>query len=264
MNREGGRLAGQAAVVTGAESGIGEVIATTLAREGCRVAVNYFRDAAQADAVVADVKALGVDAFAVRADVRSKADVTAMTQAAANRFGRLDIFVNNAGVQTFAPLLDVTEEEWDLVIDTNLKGCFLCTQAAGRVMTKAGRGVIINIGSGCNKVPFPTLVAYTASKGGIEMLTKVSALELAPHVRVNCVAPGAIEVERTRHELPDYAGAFARITPLGRVGYADDIASAVLFLAAESGRFITGQTLNVDGGLFIQPPSLGGKGEMGQ
>ena len=119
------------------------------------------------------------------------------------RFGRLNIHVNNAGVQTWKRLLDVTEEEWDLVIDTNLKGCFLCTQAAARHMKDQGGGAIVNIGSGCNKLAFPDLVAYTASKGGIEMFTKVAAVELGPHgIRVNCVAPGAVEVERTKLEDP--------------------------------------------------------------
>jgi 3-oxoacyl-[acyl-carrier protein] reductase len=247
-------LSGCAAVITGAESGIGASIALALARAGCRVCVNYFRSADRADAVVAQIRSLGVDAMMVQADVRSASDVAAMMQAAVDRFGRLDILVNNAGVQTFKPFLEVTEEEWDLVIDTNLKGCFLCTQAAARHMKPQGSGVVINIGSGCNKVPFPSLVAYTASKGGMEMLTKVSALELAPEVRVNCVAPGAIEVERTKLELPDYAGTFARMTPLRRVGYGDDVADAVVFLVSDAARFITGQTIAVDGGLFTQPP----------
>ena len=132
------------------------------------------------------------------------------------RTGALDILVNNAGVQTWTPFLDVSEEEWDLVIDTNLKGCFLCTQAAARQMKVRGRGTIVNIGSGCNKVPFPHLVAYTASKGGIEMLTKVAAVELGPHgIRVNCVAPGAIDIERTRLEEANYAETWGRVTPLG-------------------------------------------------
>jgi len=170
------------------------------------------------------------------------------------RFGRLDILVNNAGVQTWTPFLDVTEDEWDMVIRTNLKGCFLCTQAAARHMRGRG-GAIVNIGSGCNKVPFPGLVAYTASKGGIEMLTKVAAVELAAHrIRVNCVAPGAIEVERTRLELDDYAGTWGAVTPLGRIGTPVDVAQAVRFLASDDSGFITGQTLWVDGGLFTQPP----------
>ena len=130
-----------------------------------------------------------------------------MIDAAVARFGRLDLLVNNAGVQTWTPLLEVTEAEWDRVIATNLKGCFVCTQTAARHMKDHGGGSIVNIGSGCNKIAFPRLVAYTASKGGIEMLTKVAAVELGPlGIRVNCVAPGAVEIERTKLELPDYGG----------------------------------------------------------
>jgi NAD(P)-dependent dehydrogenase (short-subunit alcohol dehydrogenase family) len=251
-------LDGLAAVVTGADRGIGRGIATGLARAGCRVAVNYQRSPEMANVVVADLAGHGVDAFAVQADVRRRDEVTAMIDRVVERFGRLDVLVNNAGVQTWRPFLDVTEDEWDLVIDTNLKGCFLCTQAAARHMRANGGGSIVNIGSGSNKTPFPSLVAYTASKGGIEMLTKVSALELGRfQIRVNCVAPGAVEIDRTRLEMPDYAGTMGRITPLGRVGTPSDIADAVVFLAGEGARFITGQTIAVDGGLFVQPPSAG-------
>jgi len=250
-----GPLAGLAVLVTGADRGIGRGIALEVARAGGRVGVNYVGGRERADAVVAEIRDVGVDAVALGADVRVAADVAAMVQSAVDRFGRLDVLVNNAGAQTWTPLLDVTEQEWDLVIETNLKGCFLCTQAAARHMKLQGGGAIINIGSGCNKVPFPGLVAYTASKGGIEMLTKVAALELAAYrIRVNCVAPGAVEIERTRLERPDYAGTMARITPLGRVGTPEDIAGAVVFFASAAGDFITGQTLAVDGGLFIQPP----------
>jgi len=251
----GRSLEGLAAVVTGAATGIGRVVARVLAQAGCRVAVNYIGPADQADAAVREAAALGVDAFAVMADVRRPDEVRAMIDAAADRFGRLDVLVNNAAVQREGAFLDVTEDDWDVVIDTNLKGPFLCTQAAARHMITAGGGSVVNIGSGCNYIPFPTLVSYTASKGGLEMLTKVSSLALAPHqIRVNCVAPGAILVERTRHELPDYEGYFASLTPMGRVGTPEDVAGAVVFLASSASRFITGQTIGVDGGLFTQPP----------
>ena len=177
-----------------------------------------------------------------------------MFQAVFQQFPRLDILVNNAGVQTWKALLDLEEREWDRTIATNLKGCFLCTQRAGRHMKEQGGGRIINIGSGCNKVAFPKLVDYTASRGGIEMFTKVAAVELGPHrITVNCVAPGAIETERTKTEAADFAGTWANLTPLGRVGTPADVANAVVFLAGESSAFITGQTIWVDGGLFSKP-----------
>jgi NAD(P)-dependent dehydrogenase (short-subunit alcohol dehydrogenase family) len=248
-------LDGPSALVTGADRGIGKGIALALVRAGHRVAINYIDSSALADQVVAEIAALGGQAIAVKGDVRSAASVDRMVAAVIDRFGRLDVHVNNAGVQTWKPLLDVTEEEWDFVIDTNLKGCFLCTQAAARHMKDHGGGSIINIGSGCNKIAFPDLVAYTASKGGIEMFTKVSAVELGPYgIRVNCVAPGAVEVERTRLEDPDYAGTWGRITPLGRVGQPDDIGRVVAFLAGPEAAFVTGQTIWVDGGMYARAP----------
>jgi NAD(P)-dependent dehydrogenase (short-subunit alcohol dehydrogenase family) len=247
-------LRGRAALVTGGGRGIGRAIALELGRAGADVAVNYYVEPERAEATAADITALGVRGMAVAGDVGDAADAQRMIDEVVTRFGRIDILVNNAGTQTWTPFLEVTEREWDLVIRTNLKGCFLCTQAAARHMRSTG-GAIVNIGSGCNKVPFPGLVAYTASKGGIEMLTKVAAVELAPYrIRVNCVAPGAVDVERTRMELDDYAGTWGAVTPLGRIGEPADVARAVRFLATDDSAFVTGQTLWVDGGLFTQPP----------
>jgi len=247
-------LRGRAALVTGGGRGIGRAIALELGRAGADVAVNYYVEPERAEATAADITALGVRGMTVAGDVGDAADAQRMIDEVVTRFGRIDILVNNAGTQTWTPFLEVTEREWDLVIRTNLKGCFLCTQAAARRMRSTG-GVIVNIGSGCNKVPFPGLVAYTASKGGIEMLTKVAAVELAPYrIRVNCVAPGAVDVERTRLELDDYAGTWGAVTPLGRIGEPADVARAVRFLATDDSAFVTGQTLWVDGGMFTQPP----------
>jgi NAD(P)-dependent dehydrogenase (short-subunit alcohol dehydrogenase family) len=246
-------LRGRAALVTGGGRGIGREIALELARAGADVAVNYYVEPERAEATAADITALGVRGMAVAGDVGHAADVGRMLDEVVARFGRIDILVNNAGTQTWAPFLEVTERDWDLVIRTNLKGCFLCTQAAARHMRSTG-GVIVNIGSGCNKVPFAGLAAYTASKGGIEMLTKVAAVELGAYrIRVNCVAPGAVAVERTRLESDDYAGTWGAVTPLGRVGEPADVARAVRFLASDDSEFVTGQTLWVDGGLFTQP-----------
>jgi NAD(P)-dependent dehydrogenase (short-subunit alcohol dehydrogenase family) len=246
----------RAALVTGASRGIGKEIALELARHGWRVAINYYHDPVPwADGTLAELRGLGVDAIAVEADIRSGAQVAGMFEQAVARFGRLDLLVNNAGVQTFKALLEVTEEEWDLVVDTNLKGCFLCTQQAGLYMKDHGGGVIVNLGSGCGKLAFPRLVAYTASKGAIEMFTKMAAVELGEYgIRVNCLAPGAIESERTRQEDVDYAGKWSKLTPMARVGVFADIAPTVLFLASEGASFISGQTIGIDGALFARAP----------
>jgi NAD(P)-dependent dehydrogenase (short-subunit alcohol dehydrogenase family) len=247
-------LESKTALVTGASKGVGKGIALELARAGCDVAVNYHGDRAGAEATAAEIAALGRRAIVVQANVGSAADVGRMFAEISRELPRLDILVNNAGTQVWKALLDLEESEWDRVIDTNLKGCFLCTQHAARWMRQTGGGRIVNIGSGCNRTPFPNLVSYTASKGGIEMFTKVAAVELGRYgITVNCVAPGAIEIERTKLEAADYAGTWASRTPLGRVGQPLDVAKAVAFFAGEGGAFLTGQTLWVDGGLFTHP-----------
>jgi NAD(P)-dependent dehydrogenase (short-subunit alcohol dehydrogenase family) len=242
------------ALVTGASRGIGKEIALELARNDYRVAVNYFGDpAAMVEATMTEIRALQSDCLCIETDIRSSKQVAAMFEQVMKEFGRLDLLVNNAGVQTFKPLLEVTEEEWDLVIDTNLKGCFLCTQQAGRYMKDHCGGSIVNLGSGCNKLAFPSLVAYTASKGGIEMFTKEAAVELGRYgIRVNCIAPGSIESERTRLEDPDYAGTWSKLTPMGRVGTVADLGPTVVFLAGDGASFISGQTIGIDGALFTQ------------
>jgi NAD(P)-dependent dehydrogenase (short-subunit alcohol dehydrogenase family) len=247
-------LDSRTALVTGASKGVGKGIALELARRGCDVAVNYNSDRAGAEDTAAEIRALGRESFPVQANVGCAADVDRMMAEVLARFPRLQILVNNAGVQTWKPLLELEEAEWDRTIATNLKGCFLCTQRAARHMKDNGGGRIVNIGSGCNKVAFPNLVDYTASKGGIEMFTQVAATELGRYgITVNCVAPGAVEIERTKQETGDYAATWARLTPLGRVGQPADIGRAVAWLAGPDAEFVTGQTIWVDGGLFTRP-----------
>ena len=247
-------LSDRTALVTGASKGVGKGIALGLARAGCDVALNYNSDRSGAEKTASEITELGRRVLLVQGNVGVASDVDRMFEEVATWSERLDILVNNAGVQTWSPLLELKEEQWDHVIDTNLKGCYLCTQRAARRMVKQNHGRIVNIGSGCNKVAFPNLVDYTASKGGIEMLTKVSAVELGRHgITVNCAAPGAIEVERTKHEAGDYAGTWAKLTPVGRVGQPEDVANVVVFLASDAASFISGQTIFVDGALFSQP-----------
>src|SRR5258707_14136027 len=242
------------ALVTGANSGIGKTIVSRLAAAGYDVALNYKVDEASAETLAKDLLRHGGRAIAVYANVANPKEVDAMFESIFSAFGRLNALVNNAGVQVFKPLLDAEEADWDRVISTNLKGCFLCAQRAGRHMKEHRSGAIVNIGSGCNKVPFPNLSGYTASKGGIEMFTKSAALELGPFgIRVNCVAPGAIDTERTKAEIAGFAESWARLTPLRRIGTPEDVAAAVEFLLGENASFISGQTLGVDGGLFAQP-----------
>ena len=241
------------ALVTGASKGIGRGIAYHLADQGYDIVVNYGRDLKGAEETERKVRARGREALVVQADVGVKADVDRMFNELLSRFGTPEVLVNNAGVQTWKPLLELEEEEWDRTLRTNLKGTFLCTQAAAREMVKEGSGRIINIGSGCNKGPFPNLVDYTASTGGIEMHTRVAAVELGPFgITVNCVAPGSIEIERTKLESPDYAGTWGAVTPMRRIGNVQDVAEAVSYLVSEAANFVTGQTLYVDGGLYTQ------------
>ncbi len=242
------------ALVTGASKGVGRGIAYGLAQAGWDLVVNYHSDQAGAEETRAVIEGMGRRCLIVPGDVGDKAEVESLFAQALESFGRLDCLVNNAGRQTWASLLELREEDWDRTLRTNLKGSFLCTQVAARHMIEAGRGgSIINIGSGANKQPFLNLVDYCASKGGLEQLTRVSACELGAYgIRVNCVAPGAIEIERTREESDDYAGTWSPLTPLGRIGLPEDVARMVVHLASEEASFVTGQTIYVDGGLWTK------------
>lgn len=239
------------ALVTGASSGIGRQIALQLAQDGFRLAINHLNHLEAAQETLKLVEGAGSQGIILQADVGSAAEVTRMFEQFKEKVGRLDLLVNNAAVQTFAPLLELKEEDFDRTIRTNLKGTFLCSQQAGRIMQGAGSGQIINIGSGANHIPFPNLGDYCASKGGIEMLTKVCAVEFGKFgVRVNCIAPGAIENERTKKESPEYGQTWANLTPVGRPGTETDVANLVSFLASDKASFISGHTIYVDGGLW--------------
>ena len=240
------------AVITGAEGGIGSGIARALVEKGWDIVLNDLPRESESP-LRKELAKSGSQVEFIAGDVSSEADVERLFETIIERFNRApDLLVNNAGVQTWKPLLELSLQEWERTISINLTGCFLNTRCfAQHSINNNKGGVIINIGSGCNKLAFPNLVDYTASKGGIEMFTKSAALELGEHnIRVNCIAPGAIETERTKNEAGDYDGSWSKLTPLGRIGKASDIAAAVLLLADDAASFITGQTIGVDGGLF--------------
>ncbi len=247
------RFAGKVALVTGSGRGLGRAIAKALAQEGASLVLNYRKSDGGAREAAAETATYGGRAIVVRADVSRASEVRILFAEAERAFGRLDILVNNAGVFSHAPVAEVTEALWDEVLDTNLKGTFLCAQAAARLMTAQQAGVIVNLASGGGLSPRPgydTSAPYAASKAGVIMLTRRLALELAPAIRVNAVAPGIIEsrpdwTEESRKRL----GAAAL---LGRIGSPDAIANAVVFLASEDAASITGHTLVVDGGIVLR------------
>ena len=250
------RLEGKRALVTGGSRGIGRAIALGLGREGADVAVNYRQSRADAGSAVREIERRRRRAVAVRGSTSSRSDVERFVAEAHDFLGGLDILVNNAGILKRTPFLDILEEEWDAVLDVNLKGYFLVGQAVARRMVEAGTpGAIVNVSSAGQAVAGPNLTHYCVSKAGVQMLTKEMALELAPHnVRVNAVAPGLIETDINRADIARDAfreGRLARI-PLGLIGAPDDVVGAVVFLSSNhEARLMTGASVFVDGGQTI-------------
>lgn len=234
-------LNGQVALVTGAGKRIGRSIALALARQGADVAVNYSRSAAAAEQTAAEITAIGRRSVALQADVTRRAEVKRLFAEVESRFGRLDILVNNAGAFFHVPFEQLTDEQWDGILATNLKSQFLCAQAAVPLMQRQGRGRIINLSSLGGLLAWPGYTHYCVSKAGSIMLTRCLARALAPEIMVNSVAPGTIQFEG---EPPDED--YIRRVPLHRTGTGDDIAQAVLYLA--TAEFVTGQVIVVDGG----------------
>ncbi len=241
-------LSGKVALVTGASSGIGRASALALAMQGAKVVVTA-RRVDKLEALAAEIKSHGKEALAVQMDVMKKSDIEAAVAAAVKTFGKLDILLNNAGALDYSPFLTMTEEKWDLVIDTNLKGYFLVAQAAAREMAKNKWGRIINIASvasGAVGIGFPQLVHYTASKGGVIGMTEALAAELGPMgILVNAIGPGGIDTEMTKGV--DMSAFNSRLS-VKRIGKPEEIASAVVYLASDEASYTTGATLYVDGG----------------
>ncbi|MBI2405176.1 3-oxoacyl-ACP reductase FabG [Candidatus Gottesmanbacteria bacterium] len=246
-------LTGKVALVTGASSGIGRASAIALANQGAKVAVAA-RRVDKLQAVAAEIKQRGKEALPIQMDVTKKAEIEAAVAQTVKTFGKLDILLNNAGVAEFAPFTEMTEEQWDKTIDTNLKGYFVVAQAAAKEMAKNKWGRIVNIASiasGGVGVGFPQIAHYCASKGAIVGMTEAMASELAPMgILVNAIGPGLIETEMTEAILknPKQMEGFVSRIPLKRPGKAEEIAAAVVFFASDEASYTTGATLYVDGG----------------
>ena len=249
---ESKRLVGKVAVVTGASKGIGAGIAKQLAAEGASVVVNYASSKEGADQVVNDITALGGKAIAVQGDVAKTEDIEHLFAEASNAFGRLDILINNAGVYRFAPLEEVTEDEFHRQFNTNVLGIILATREAVKYFGNDG-GSVVNIGSSITSLTPPTSVVYAATKGAVSTITRVLAKELGPKkIRVNSINPGGVETEGF-HTLgfagSDFEKQMIAQTPLGRLGQPQDIAPVAAFLASSDSGWITGEILHVAGGL---------------
>ena len=245
-------LNGKVALVTGGSRGIGRAIALQLAAQGAKVAVNYAGNEAKALEVVDEIKANGVEAIAIQADVSSTDSVTNMVKEVISTFGSLDILVNNAGITRDNLIMRMKEDEWDDVINTNLKGVFNCTKAVTRQMMKQRSGKIINIASIVGVSGNPGQANYVAAKAGVIGLTKTTAKELASrNITVNAVAPGFITTDMTDKLTDDMKNEMLKQIPLGRLGEPKDIAAIVSFLASEQGDYLTGQTIHVDGGMVM-------------
>ena len=248
------KLLNKAAIVTGSSSGNGKAIALRFAEEGANVVVNYLTHEEEAKKVAKEIENLGSKAIVVRADVSKASDVDRLVKAAVDAFGKVDILVNNAGILLEKPILETTEEDWDRVIDVNLKGTFLCTKRVVSEMFKQGKGKIINISSIDAVVGEPNMSAYCASKGGVSSLTRELAIELAPKkININAIGPGQIDTPMVAEWLkdPKVKQSLIERTPFRRIGKPEDVAAAAVFLALDETEFINGITLFVDGGWLI-------------
>jgi 3-oxoacyl-[acyl-carrier protein] reductase len=246
------KLIGKTALVTGASRGIGREIALELARQGASVVVNYAGSEAKAYEVVEEIKGIGQEAIAIQCDVSNNGSVTDMVKATVDHFGKIDILVNNAGITRDNLLMRMKENEWDDVININLKGVFLCTKAVTRQMMKQRYGRIINISSVVGVSGNPGQANYVAAKAGVIGLTKTSAKELASRgITVNAIAPGFITTEMTDQLTEDIQNEMLKMIPLAQFGEPKDIANTVVFLASDDSRYITGQTIHVNGGMVM-------------
>jgi len=253
-------LTGKVAVVTGAATGIGQAIAIRMAAEGASVVVDYVGKPGAADDTVHQIESAGGKVLAVEADVSQPDQVAALIGQTVTQFGRLDIFVNNAGIEYKHPLTEFPLDQWNKIIAVNLTGPFLCAQAAAKQMiSQGGAGRIINISSVHQDLPMPTNAPYCASKGGLRMLMRTAAVELAPHgITVNNIGPGAIftPIDADIEANPELEKTLMAEIPVGRWGKPEEVANLAAFLASDGAAYITGSTYYIDGGMLRQSGSL--------
>ncbi|HET7558488.1 MAG TPA: 3-oxoacyl-ACP reductase family protein [Limnochordia bacterium] len=243
------QLEDKVVLVTGASKGIGRAIAVGMAREGAHVAVNYHSDQAGAEAACREIEALGRKAIAVGGNVGKRTDIDRMVRTVFAQFGHIDALVNNAAITHWSPVFELEEDDFDRVLDINLKGPFFLSMAVAKVMQQRGGGAIVNVSSIVEERAVKYLTCYTAAKGGLEAMTRQLALELAPMgIRVNCFGPGATVVQRNLDDDPDYDRKWGRVVPLGRAGTAEDMVGPAVFLASDQSKYVTGQIFYVDGG----------------
>jgi 3-oxoacyl-[acyl-carrier protein] reductase len=245
-------LSGKTAIVTGGSRGIGRSIALKLAEKGANVVVNYTNNASKAQEVVDEVKKMGVEALALKADVSSEDDVKALVKEVSKHFDTIDILVNNAGITRDTLVIRMKDEDWDKVMDINLKGTYLCTKLIGKKMMKQRSGKIVNITSVVGIMGNAGQANYAASKAGVIGFTKSIAKEFAPRgINVNAVAPGFIQTDMTDKLPEEVKENYAASIPLGRLGSPEDVANIVAFLCSEEADYLTGQVINVDGGMVM-------------
>jgi NAD(P)-dependent dehydrogenase (short-subunit alcohol dehydrogenase family) len=243
-------LKNKIAIVTGSGRGIGQGIAIALAKEGCNVVISDLNEK-DCKKTSDEVEKLGAKSLVVKCDVSSKSDVENLVKSAVKKFGKLDILVNNAGIFPFVPFMNMTEADWEKVINVNLKSVFICSQAAAKEMKKGGK--IVSISSIAAFVGFEGLAHYCATKGGINAMTRTMALELAPQkINVNAIAPGAIDTPGAKMTDENMMKQTIAAIPWKRMGLPEDIANAVVFLVSDKADYITGQTIIVDGGYTLR------------
>lgn len=248
-----GRLAGKTALITGASRGLGKAVALGFAQEGADILVNYVRDAAAAEATAIAIRQLGRRAHVIQADASHRNDIRRMYAEALKAFGRIDILVNNAGINKRGWFQEITDEDWDMILDTNLKGPFICCQEIFPHMIENGGGRIINMSSVASQYHGPKTVHYAVSKAGLNSLTRVLARYGAPHnILINAVAPGQILTDQTRDEFESGAvNPLLDMTLLKRGGTEDDVVQACVYLADPRQSYMTGQVLAVSGGAYL-------------